>query len=235
MKEMILQGLAQAYDNLVHMIAVFVPRFAVMLIIVVVGWIVALALRYIFRAILHVTRLDRISEEAGASQVLRRAALPSISELLSRALFWVVWLGFMVLGVSMLGIPELHEQIARVFQLLPQIFIAILILFFGVLASNFLSRAALLASVNAGHKSPRVWSGSIRFVILILAISMALEQIGLANQTVTSAFSIVFGAAMLALAIAFGLGGRHLARHALEQYFGSRKSEQEKGEEPSPL
>ena len=55
MKEMILQGLAQAYDNLVHMIAIFVPRFAVMLIIVVVGWIVALALRYMFRAILHLS------------------------------------------------------------------------------------------------------------------------------------------------------------------------------------
>src|SRR5580658_4352662 len=235
MKDLIIQGLQQAYQNLVHMISVFLPRLVAMLLIMLLGLFVALLMKYLLRLILRFTQLNRLSEESGASQVLRNAALPTISELLTRSLFWVTWLGFALVGVSVLGIPELHEQISRLFQLLPEIFVAILILFVGVLASNFLSRAALLAAVNAGFRSPRLWSGSTRFVILILAISMALEQIGLANQTVTSAFSIVFGAAMLALAIAFGLGGRHLARYALEQYFGSRKTEQEKGEEPSPL
>ena len=157
-------------------------------------------LKKILRSILHLTKLDRISEEAGASHVLRKAALPSMSEFLSRSLFWVTLLGFMLLGVSVLQIPELQEQISRLFQLLPQMFVAILILFVGVLAANFLSRAALLTAVNAGYRSPRLWSGLVRFVIWILAISMALEQMGLARQTVVAAFSIVFGAVMLALA-----------------------------------
>lgn len=67
---------------------------------------------------------------------------------------------------------------------------------------------------------------------------MALEQIGLANQTVTSAFSIIFGALMFALAIAFGMGGRDLARQTLEKYLGENKKrdkEKDKEEEPSPL
>jgi hypothetical protein len=62
--------------------------------------------------------------------------------------------------------------------------------------------------------------------------------VGLANQTVISAFSIVFGALMFALAIAFGLGGRDLARQTLERYLGDsrrREKEKEKEEEPSPL
>ena len=112
---------------------------------------------------------------------------------------------------------------------------AILILFVGILAANFLSRTALLTAVNAGYRSPRLWSGMVRFVIWILTISMALEQVGLARQTVVAAFSIVFGAVMLALAIAFGLGGRDLARQALERYVGDREKLREKEEEPSPL
>ena len=66
-------------------------------------------------------------------------------------------------------------------------------------------------------------------MIWILAISMALEQIGLARQTVITAFSIVFGALMLALAIAFGLGGRDLARQTLERDIsGKRKMKAKK-------
>jgi preprotein translocase subunit Sss1 len=235
MRDTILRGLAQAYENLVHMIADFLPRFVVMLSIILAGLLIAFLLKSVLRSILHLTKLDRISEQAGASHVLRKAAMPSMSEFLSRSLFWITLLGFILLGISVLHVPELQEQISRLFQLLPQVFVAILILFVGILAANFLSRAALLTAVNAGYRSPRLWSGMVRFVIWILTISMALEQVGLARQTVVAAFSIVFGAVMLALAIAFGLGGRDLARQALERYVGDREKLREKEEEPSPL
>ena len=236
MKEMILRGLQQAYENMVHMIAEFLPRFVVMFIIMSFGWLVALLLKYLVRTILHLTKLDRLSEESGASQVLRKAALPTISELLSRAFFWVTWVGFALVGISVLGIPVLHDQISRFFQLLPEVFVAILILFVGALAANFLSRAVLLSAVNAGYRAPRLWSGSVRFVIWILAITMALEQIGLAKETVLTAFSIFFGALMLALAVSFGIGGQDLARQILERHLGDKqRQETEKEEEPTPL
>src|SRR5258708_19715998 len=110
-----------------------------MFIIMAVGWLVALLLKYLVRAILHLTKLDRISEESGASQVLRKAALPTISELLSRAFFWVTWSAFTLVGISVLGIPVLHEQISLLSQLLPEVFIPILMLFSVVLFATFLS------------------------------------------------------------------------------------------------
>ena len=233
MKEMIIHGLGQAYENLVRMFADFLPRLVVMLVIVVVGLLVAYVLKTVLRAVLHVTKLDRLSEEAGASRFLRMAALPSMTELLSRSLFWVTWCGFILIGISILGVAGLQEQISRLFLLLPAIFVAILVLFLGLVTANFLSRAALLAAVNAGYPSPKLLSWSVRFVIWALAISMALEQVGVARQTVIAAFSIVFGAFMLGLAIAFGLGGRELARDFLERNLGDKKTE--KHEEPQPL
>src|ERR1700680_1043275 len=233
MKDVIIQGLQQAYQNLVHMLAEFLPRLLVMLVIVVVGLLVAYVLKTILRAVLHVTRLDRLSEEAGASRFLRMAALPSMTELLSRSLFWVTWCGFILIGISVLGVAGLQEQSSRLFLLLPAIFVAILILFLGLVTANFLSRAALLAAVNAGHPSPRIISWSIRFVVWILAISMTLEDLGVARQPVIAAFSIIFGAVMLGLAIAFGLGGQELARKSLERYLGDSKKEKDK--EPQPL
>jgi small-conductance mechanosensitive channel len=233
MRQTILQGLEQVYSNLVHMIAEFLPRFLVMLIIIVIGLLVAFVLRYILRALLGLTKLDRVSEAGGASRVLRMAHLPSMTELLSRSIFWVTWFGFILVGLSVLGVAGLQEQISRLFRFLPEVFVAILILFLGVVIANFLSRTALLAAVNAGHPSAKILSWSIRFVIWILAISMTLEELGLARQTVISAFSIIFGASMLGLAIAFGLGGQDLARKFLERYLGDTKKEKDK--EPEPL
>ena len=233
MNEVVLQGLRQAYGNLVHMFAEFLPRMLVMLVIVGIGLLVAYALKMILRAVLHVTRLDRLSEEAGASRFLRMAALPSMTELLSRSLFWVTWLGFILIGISVLGVAGLQEQISRLFLLLPAIFVAILILFLGLVTANFTSRAALLAAVNAGYPSPKLLSWSIRFVIWALAVSMALEQVGVARQTVIAAFSIVFGAFMFGMALAFGLGGKDLAREFLERNLTEKKKE--KFHEPQPL
>jgi hypothetical protein len=233
MREVVLQGIRQAYSNLVHMFAEFLPRLLVMLVIVGVGLLVAYVLQAILRALLHVTRLDRLSEEAGASRFLRMAALPSMTELLSRSLFWVTWCGFILIGVSVLGVAGLQDQISRLFLLLPAIFVAIVILFLGLVTANFLSRAALLAAVNAGYPSPKLLSWSIRFVIWALAVSMALEQVGVARQTVIAAFSIVFGAFMFGMALAFGLGGKDLAREFLERNLTEKKKE--KYEEPQPL
>src|SRR5260370_7420920 len=198
------------------MFAEFLPRLLVMLVIVIVGLLVAYVLKAILRAVLHVTRLDRLSEEAGASRFLRMAALPSMTELLSRSLFWVTWSGFILIGISVLGVAGLQEQISRLFLLLPAIFIAILILFVGLVTANFLSRAALLAAVNAGYPSPKLLSWSIRFVIWALAVSMALEQVGVARQTLLPAFSIVFGAFPFRLPIASALRAQPLPRHSLQ-------------------
>lgn len=233
MKQTILQGLQQAYSTFVRMVAEFLPHFLVMLIIIALGLVVALIFKYVLRTALQFSGLDRVSEEAGASRVLRMAHLPGMTELLSRSLFWVTWFGFILVGLSVLGIPSLQEQIARLLRFLPEIFIAILILFLGIALANFLSRAVLLAAVNAGYPSARILSGAVRIVIWILAITMTLEELGLASQAVISAFSIVFGASMLGLAIAFGLGGQDLARRFLERHLGDRNKEKDK--EPQPL
>jgi hypothetical protein len=235
MRQIILQGLEQVYSKLFHMIAEFLPRFLVMLIIVLLGLLVAFVLRYILRGVLGLTKLDRVAEQSGASRVLRMAHLPSMSELLCRSIFGVTWLAFLLVGISVLGIPGFQEQISRLLRFLPEVFVAILIMFLGVAIANFLSRTALLAAVNAGHPSAKILSWSIRFVIWILAITMTLEELGLARQTVIAAFSIVFGATMLGLAIAFGLGGQDLARKALERYFGDARKDREKDKEPQPL
>jgi Conserved TM helix len=234
MWEMIVGELNHAMQEFARSFAHFLPRLLAMLIIALLGWVVAYVLKVMLRGILRIAKFDKLSDNAGATQLLNKAALPSSSELLSRVVFWVVWLGFILLGVQVLGIVGLQEYIAKFFLFLPRLFVALFIVFFGLVAASFFSRAALLAAVNAEFPSPRMLATSIRSIIIVFAVSMAFEQLGLAERTILVAFAIAFGALMLGLAIAFGMGGRDLAKQFLERRFLKEKEEQ-KQDELSPL
>jgi len=234
MQEIILTELTQAFQQMARDIAHYLPRLIVMLIIALVGWVVAYLLKLVVRSLLRLTKFSKLSENAGATQLLHQAALPSSTELVSRFVFWVAWVGFVLLGVSVLGIAGLQDYISRFFLFLPRLFVALVILFFGLVAASFFSRAALLAAVNANFRSSRMLSIAVRIIIIIFAISMVFEVLGVAEQTVLVAFATVFGAAMLGLAIAFGLGGQDLARKFLERKLGQENKE-EKEDELSPL
>ncbi len=234
MREIIVSELTLAFHELVRGFAHFLPRFIVLVIVAFVGWLVAYILRVSLRSILRLMQFDRLAENAGTAQLLAKAALPPATELASQFAFWVTWLGCILLGVSVLGIFGLQDQIARFFLFLPRLIVAIFIMFFGLLGASFCSRATLLAAVNASFPSPRLLSVSVRSIIIVFVMSMVFEELGIAEQTMLIAFGITFGAVMLGLAIAFGNGGRGLAQRLLERKFSSRR-EEEREDEFSPL
>ena len=91
-----------------------------------------------------------------------------------------------------------------------------------------------MAAVNANVPSPRVLSLGVRSIIIVFVLSIVFEELGIAEETMLVAFGIGFGALMLGLAIAFGIGGRDLARRFLERRFVHPKKD-ENEDEFSPL
>ena len=106
-------------------------------------------------------------------------------------------------------------------------FVAASILFFGYVLSNFLGRAALIAAVNAGMKVSGLIGKLVQLSVFILAVTMSLEQLGIGSSAIIIAFALVFGGIVLALAIAFGFGGRDIAREYLEKKMQGKGEEEE--------
>jgi len=236
MRELVISNLRGALTAVTGILAEAVPRVLAMIIIIVAGWVIAWIAEFILRRLLVLARFNRLFESKGVTRALSVAALPSPSEMISRIVFWCIWVAFILVGINALGVVALQREVSDFVSLLPQFIVALLVIFFGFLAANFFSRAALLAAVNANSPSPRLVSGFVRFLILLLAVTMALERVGLGRGVVLVAFAVSFGAIMMGLAIAFGLGGRHVARRILERRFaagGERK--EEKDEEASHL
>ena len=235
MGDMIVSELGQAWSEFARALAHLLPRLLTVLIIAVVGWVIAYVIKIALRSVLRLVKFDHLSERAGASQLLNTAALPSPSELLSQLVFWIVWLSIGLAGVSFLGISVLQHDIATILLFLPRLLVALVIAFLGMLVANFFARAALLAAVNSDLPSPHVLSDVVKVLIVVLTISMAFEELGLAERTILIAFSIVFGALMLGLAIAFGTGGRDLARQFLERRFSDDRARRKPEDHLSPL
>ena len=227
----IAEALAQSWSNFTGAFVLFVPRLVAATIIFAGGFVVAVLARRIVRNTLLWLQFDRLAARSGASEMLRVAEMPSADLLVAKIVFWIVWMGFVVSAVDALQFEPLRGLVQQFFLFVPRVLLALLVLALGFLVGNFVWRATLLASVNAGLPGARLLSGTLRLLVIAIATVMALEQLALATAVVLTAFAIAFGALMLGLAIAFGLGGRDAARQLLEQHL---RAQQEREPDATP-
>ena len=131
--------------------------------------------------------------------------------------FWGIFVIFATMGIDALAIPGAPGATSMLMRFLPRLLSALLIVVVGWLAANFLGQAVLITAVNAGILQARLLARTSRWVVLLFAVATALVEIGIGRDMVLIAFGVLFGGLVLALALAFGLGGRHLAREILER------------------
>lgn len=219
----------RALDTFLEAVMRFLPGLLAAMLIVAFGALVALVVKALVRRVLVVARFDRFCESWGVSQALGRADVRAApSAVAATSLAWVVLASFAMAALAALEVGVVDRLTQEFFLYLPRILAALAILLGGFLLGNFLARATLLAAVNAGAPSPRAISLVVKLLISILSFAMALEQLQIAKSIVLAAFVISFGAVMLCLALAFGLGGRDVARRVLERQLRDGDTAQER-------
>lgn len=223
MVQEITDALVQSWRNFASAFVLFVPRLVAALIIFAGGFVLSLLVRRAIERILAWLHFERLTLRTGASEMLRMAEMPRAEVLIGKTIFWIVWIGFIVSAVDTLQFGPFRGLVQEFFRFVPRVLLAMLVLSLGFLVGNFLWRATLLASVNAGLPGARLLSGALRILVNAIGVVMALEQLGLATTVVLTAFAIAFGALMLGLAIAFGLGGKETARQLLAQQMRATK------------
>lgn len=219
MIEMVFRALEQAGRNFLESAAELLPRLVLTVSIVLVGWLIAGVLRWATRTLLARLGFGRLCARQGVTDMLRAADLPEPERLAGTIVFWVVWIGFLLSAVDVLGLSAVRGMIDDFAAFVPRLGVAIVILVVGFVFANVAWRATQLAAVNSNVPSPRVLSGTVRALVLLLTGAMALDQIAVAQTIVLTAFAIAFGAVMIGLAIAFGVGGGGIAKRILEHWF----------------
>jgi small-conductance mechanosensitive channel len=199
-------------------VAQFLPSLLTGLVLIVTGLVVAWLLKTVCTAAAQFLKADAVSEKIGLSQALQKAGIKEQpSRLLGKAVYWVVLISFVIMGLDAVKVPAVEQLLSEFFLYLPNMIVAAIILVLGYLVGNFLGRAALIASVNAGLFTSGLVAKFVKYGVFAVALSMALELLGIGKDTIIVAFAIVFGGVVLALAIAFGQGGRAAAEKYIEK------------------
>lgn len=179
-----------------------------------VGWVVGRLARRLARTM----AFDRRAEAWGVSQAMGRSGIRRApSDVLGLVVFWSIFVVSMSLAIDALAIPGTGRVTDFILYAVPRVLGAGLIMLIGWLASNFLAEGVLIAAVNAHLPEARLLARAIRWAVLLFAAATAITHLGIGKEMVLVAFGITFGGMVLALALAFGLGGRALAREILER------------------
>ncbi|MBZ0156491.1 MAG: hypothetical protein K8I29_09830 [Alphaproteobacteria bacterium] len=205
----------------------FLPNLFSALFILLIGLLAAWATRYLLARLFRFMRLDNFSERSGVNRIIMKGGIREpFSVILAQFVGCLVSFSFAIIALNSLRVPAIEMLIEKFFLYLPNIFVAFLIILFGYLFSNFLERAALIASVNAGLRTAGTIGRLVRLFVFVFSFSVALEQLGIGKDTVTIAFALLFGGIVLGLSLAFGLGGKDIAKSYLEKrVFGKEKDD----------
>jgi hypothetical protein len=223
----------EPFNRFLEKILTFLPDLLSSIFIFISGILLGLILKTIFLRVFRAIRIDRFSERSGFAEMLKRGGIKEpISLLISRIIGWLTIISFSILSLRSLNVPAIERILEKFILYLPNVFVAAVILFIGYLLGNFLGRTALVAAVNAGMKLAGLIGRLVKLTVLLLAMTMALEQLGIGRKTIVISFAIIYGGIVLALAIAFGLGGKDVAKEYLEKKI---KGEEEKKDEISHL
>ncbi len=194
------------------------PGLLAMLSLLALGAALGWAARAILTRLARALDVDRRSEAWGLTTAWRRAGIArEPSQVLGLLAFWGLFAVFATMGIDALALPGAPGVAATVVQFVPRLLAALLILVVGWLVANFLGQGVLIAAVNAGVPEARLLARAVRWAVLLFAAATTLTQLGIGKEMVLVAFGVTFGGLILALALAFGLGGRALARQILER------------------
>jgi Conserved TM helix len=161
---------------------------------------------------------NRVAAAGGLDEVVGRTGsrLDPVRAL-AKLIFWLVMLVVILLASTALGLESINQMFGDMLSFIPTLIAAIVIVILGIILGEFV-RGLILASAGGVGGVPTV-AKIAKGAVVLIAIFMALQQVGVAEEIVTAAFTLILGAVALAVGLAFGLGNRELAGEITRRWY----------------
>ncbi|HEX2198670.1 MAG TPA: hypothetical protein VHG88_08620 [Burkholderiales bacterium] len=200
------------------------PRLFLALLILLIGWLVAKAVRFAIVRGLRAVNFHVVTDRAGLDGFLRDGGIESdTTEILGVLVYWLVILGALVIGFNTLGLAYVTDLLGRIILFVPKVMVALLILAFGAYFARFIGNAITAYCRNVHIQDAELLGRLAQYAIVTFVVLIALDQVSIGGDIVRQSFLIVLAGLVFALALAFGLGGREWAAELLERWWPRRK------------
>src|SRR5574340_83732 len=207
-------------------LADYVPALLGALVILFAGYLLAKLIERGVDRLLARMGLNRWLERGGVLDAVERTGWHRApSRLIGTIVFWFVMFSVILLAANALGLSSLANVFSELVSYIPSVIAAVVIVLIGIVLGEFVDGLIMASAggISGGPTLARVGRGGV----IVLAIFMAMQELGIATEIVTIAFAIVFGAMALAFALAFGLGNRDLAAEVTRAWYERMRAERD--------
>lgn len=209
----------------------FLPNLLAMLVILLLGILLAKIVRIILVKLLIAIKFDIWSDRMGFTTLIRKGDVwTKPSAILGAIVFWLLAIVTLMVGLSALKVAAIDQVVGHFFGYMPRVFSASIILVVGYILAGFVSRAVLITAANSGFHYAKLLAETVRVLLAVMTLAMVMEQLKIAPNIVIAAFSIIFGGIVVALSIAFGVGGIGVAKRMIEKEATEKTAEEPKDE-----
>ena len=218
--------LLESIRESLRQIGAFLPRLLLAIVILIIGWLVAKAVRFAIVKALRTINFNVVTEKAGIDHFLKQGGADiDTVRVLGSLSYWLVILAALMIASNSLDLAYVTDLIGRIVLFVPKVMFALVILVFGAYFARFVASALTkyLRDIRVGEAG--LIGRLALYAIMVFVIMIALDQMGL-GDIIRQAFLIIIAGVALGLALAFGLGGQKRAAELIERW--SHQSVEEK-------
>ncbi len=212
--------------GLLVQIGAYLPRLAIALGVVVVGWLLAKAFRIGVVRGLRAFNFHVLTERAGIDGFLQQGGTEKdTTDLVGSLAYGLVLLISLIVAFNSLGLTQVTDLLGRVLLFVPRILVALVVLVFGSYFARFVGNTVQAYCRNANIGDAELLSSLVRYGILSFVLLLSVDSLDIGGRLIQQTFLILLGGVVFAMALAFGLGARHRAREMFERWFPRDPSE----------
>jgi hypothetical protein len=218
--------LLETSREFLHQAAAFLPRLVLALAVVLVGWLLAKAVRFAVERGLRAVNFHVLTERAGTDHFLQQGGLRGdTTTIFGLFAYWVVVLAALIIAFNGMGATYIADLLQRAELFAPKVLVSMLVVIFGSYFARFVGEAVNTYCIDAQIADGDILGKIARYLIMTFVVMIALSQVEVGGDIVQRTFLIILFGLVLALALAFGLGGREWAAAMLERWWPQRRKD----------
>jgi len=203
----------------------FLPKLLLAIVILIVGWLFAKFLRLAIVKGLKAINFNVLTDRAGIDGFLKQGGIKTdTAGIIGLLIYWLTILVTLVVAFNSLGLTYVTDLVSRIAFFVPKVIVAVLVLAIGLYFARFISQTVTAYGKNVGLEDAELLGRLARYAIMVFVILIALDQVNIMGDIIRQTFLIVLAGVVLALAIAFGIGGQKWAGGMLERWWPRKNS-----------
>jgi flagellar biosynthesis protein FliQ len=212
--------LLEPLRGLLQEVGAFMPRLALALGVLFLGWLAAKAFRFGVVKALRALNFHVLTERAGIDGFLQQGGTEKdATELFGWLAYALVILASLIIAFNSLGLNQVTELLSRVLLFVPRLLVTLLVVVFGSYFARFAGNAVHSYCRSAEISDGELLGRIMQYGVMVFVVLLAVDHLDIGGGLIQQTFLILLGGIVVALALAFGIGGRDRAAALIERWF----------------